>query len=172
MNKINEAQQSQIVQLYLTNDYSQSQLGDMYGVSYAAIHKILNKNGIPGRKSWAQTDYRVCSRCGRKLSISEFYRNKDYWCKECYSDYYHKNKNTDRLYAKYDMTEDDYLEMFEKQNGKCAICGKEVVDERLFVDHNHDTGEVRGLLCRNCNAGIGFLKDDIDLLRSAIKYLS
>lgn len=172
MNKINETQQSQIVKLYITGDYSQKDLGNMYNVSGVAIHKILKKHNIPGRKSWAQTDFRVCSRCGRKLPMSEFYRDRDYWCNECYSDYYHENKSADRQYAKYDMTEDDYLEMLEKQNGKCAICGKEIVDRHLFVDHSHDTGEVRGLLCHHCNIGIGFLRDDVEILRNAIKYLS
>ena len=64
-----------------------------------------------------------------------------------------------------------------KQDGKCAICG---VSERklgkpLCLDHNHITGEVRGLLCNNCNSGIGFLDCDewgADMLRLAINYLT
>ena len=62
--------------------------------------------------------------------------------------------------------------MFEKQGGCCAICGGVNVNgRRLAVDHEHETGKVRGLLCDKCNLAIG-LFDDINNLASAIKYLS
>ena len=70
-------------------------------------------------------------------------------------------------------------EMLEKQGGVCAICGgSEPKDagtghrRRFAVDHCHETGRVRGLLCVNCNSGIGKLKDSPDLLRRALDYLS
>lgn len=58
-------------------------------------------------------------------------------------------------------------------DNRCEICGKTEKDngKRLAVDHNHETGMIRGMLCNNCNLGIGYLKDNIDLLKSAIKYL-
>lgn len=55
------------------------------------------------------------------------------------------------------------------QDGRCAICNKEM--KQVNVDHCHKTQEVRGLLCTACNTGIGKLKDDISVLESAIKYL-
>ncbi|MBA7572888.1 hypothetical protein ES708_14675 [subsurface metagenome] len=64
------------------------------------------------------------------------------------------------------------MELWESQDGKCAICGESFI--KLFntcVDHNHETGEVRGLLCRKCNVAIGFLNDDPELMEKAIKYL-
>ena len=67
--------------------------------------------------------------------------------------------------------------MYEQQNGVCAICGKPETKvqygkiQPLTVDHNHETGKVRGLLCFNCNIAIGKLKDDIVLLEKAIDYL-
>jgi hypothetical protein len=68
-----------------------------------------------------------------------------------------------------------YQTTFEAQCGKCAICGRNNSgrsnSKRFCVDHNHITGEVRGLLCHPCNSGIGKLKDDISLLQSAIHYL-
>ncbi len=72
-----------------------------------------------------------------------------------------------------DMTIERYNEMFEEQNGNCAICGRHEDEFKkiLSVDHNHRTGEVRGLLCNKCNTAIGYLKDDINLLCSAISYL-
>lgn len=70
----------------------------------------------------------------------------------------------------YDLTEEQYDKMFENQNGRCAICfGESKI--KLSVDHCHKTGKVRGLLCRKCNLGIGFLNDSVDFLSRAIKYL-
>jgi hypothetical protein len=73
------------------------------------------------------------------------------------------------------ITESEYLNMWSKQEGKCAICGipeHRCSKGKLFIDHNHVTNKVRGLLCSNCNSGIGFLKDNIGTLLKAIEYLS
>lgn len=73
----------------------------------------------------------------------------------------------------------EYERMLEEQNGVCAICGgkETAIDNRtkqarrLAVDHDHTTGEVRKLLCRGCNTGLGSFKDSPDLLRKAAVYL-
>lgn len=81
------------------------------------------------------------------------------------------------LRRNYGITVDEYDEMLYKQNGVCKICGGIETSsnkwgiKRLAVDHNHDTGKVRGLLCNNCNRGLGLLKDSTELLSNAIKYL-
>jgi hypothetical protein len=62
-----------------------------------------------------------------------------------------------------------FMEKLKEQDYKCAICHRS--PKRLFVDHDHDDGQNRGLLCSCCNSGIGMLKDDIALLRAAIAYL-
>ena len=74
---------------------------------------------------------------------------------------------------KFGISPETYIEMLDKQNSRCAICGRhqEELPKRMAVDHNHDTGKVRGLLCGNCNTGIGNLRDSIDMLRKAIDYL-
>lgn len=80
-----------------------------------------------------------------------------------------------RIKARYGMTEDDYIVMLAAQDGLCAICkSSDPGHGNTFfcVDHNHDTGVVRGLLCKDCNTGIGMLKDSPTVLRSAIEYLS
>lgn len=71
------------------------------------------------------------------------------------------------------MTYDRYLQMLESQNNCCAICGshQDNFKRQLCVDHNHETGKARGLLCDACNGGIGKLKDSIELLEKAINYL-
>lgn len=71
------------------------------------------------------------------------------------------------------MTYEKYLNMLETQKECCAICGihKNEFKRQLSVDHNHNTGISRGLLCDACNGGIGRLKDSVSMLEKAIKYL-
>ncbi len=77
-----------------------------------------------------------------------------------------------KLKSIYGITFQQFTLMMELQNGVCAICKQpESRNQRLCVDHNHDTGEVRGLLCFACNAGIGFLQDSSDVLEKAKQYL-
>lgn len=80
-------------------------------------------------------------------------------------------KRTKRVYG---VDLDQYNEMFNNQNGCCAICGTHQTDltRSLAVDHCHSNGNVRGLLCSNCNLMIGHAKDNIDTLLSAICYLN
>jgi hypothetical protein len=78
---------------------------------------------------------------------------------------------------KFGITVDDYSRLFTKQGGRCAICGRPETATRggktkwLAVDHDHETGKVRGLLCQTCNSALGLLNDDITLLLSARDYL-
>lgn len=78
----------------------------------------------------------------------------------------------------YGITAEDYYNILAAQNNKCAVCESEEVNSsrvtsgKLFIDHCHDTGKVRGLLCSKCNHGIGLLNDDTALLQKAIEYLN
>lgn len=102
-------------------------------------------------------------------------RNPDY-----FKSYYQKNKESIRarirrnyFLKQYGLTEDQLSEMFESQGGVCAICGKACdVLASLYVDHCHETGDVRGLLCQRCNTALGLLRDDIGVLARAFQYLS
>lgn len=89
-----------------------------------------------------------------------------------------KNKHQEyrkevRLKYKYGISMEQYNEMFENQNGLCKICeykfGQRPSD--CYVDHDHKTKEVRGLLCQHCNMALGGFKDNIDSLHKAIAYL-
>ncbi len=83
-----------------------------------------------------------------------------------------RNKVTS-LSRYFDMTPDQYQELLEQQGGVCAICREEApADSRLHIDHDHSDGQVRGLLCRDCNHGLGRFKDDPVLLERAIAYLA
>lgn len=79
-----------------------------------------------------------------------------------------------RLKSEFGINIDIYNEMLKAQNGQCAICGSKFADKAgrmLHVDHCHKTGKVRGLLCTNCNTGLGKFKDDPSLMLKAIAYL-
>jgi hypothetical protein len=78
------------------------------------------------------------------------------------------------LMQNYNITEEQYTDMLKAQNGCCAICGtdKPTGKWKVFaVDHDHETGQVRELLCNECNRGIGLLKDSPELLIKAADYL-
>lgn len=74
--------------------------------------------------------------------------------------------------SKHGITAEEYQELYDKffeaQGGVCRICG---MDDKLVLDHNHETGEYRGLLCNKCNRGLGYFQDDPDVLLSAYQYL-
>jgi hypothetical protein len=71
---------------------------------------------------------------------------------------------------KYGITLCQYWDIVKAQDGRCAICGA-VTQKRLFIDHDHITGKVRGLLCSSCNNGLGQFKDSTTALKQAIVYL-
>lgn len=79
------------------------------------------------------------------------------------------------LKQQYGLSVQEYLLLIQKQNGGCAICGGKNIRKNnktgLCVDHNHITGNTRGLLCDQCNRGLGLLKDSVDILSKAVKYL-
>jgi len=86
-----------------------------------------------------------------------------------------ENNHKYRIQYEYKMSKEEYDQLFKDQNGQCAICKTEKPykkDGKSFaVDHDHKSGEIRGLLCSNCNSGLGHFKDDPSLLQSAIDYL-
>ncbi len=144
---------------------------------------------------------KFCSECNFYLPISKFKKvttqsslkkNRDgyYWCcSDCYKNkawiYSIGKEPTNRKFRRrfkrerriisvkniYGLTEVEYTKKINEQNNICAICGKKDIGKVLCVDHDHDTGKVRGLLCNNCNIGLGNFKDNIKIIQSAIVYL-
>ena len=82
---------------------------------------------------------------------------------------YWKDPLKNKLY-KFNINKEQYNQMFTSQDGKCAICNNEM--KVINIDHCHETNIVRGLLCTSCNTGIGKLKEDINIMKSAINYLT
>ncbi|MDE1766548.1 MAG: endonuclease VII domain-containing protein [Thaumarchaeota archaeon] len=76
-------------------------------------------------------------------------------------------------YRRFGLTKETLRDLYEKQNGICAICFRSGTDKGgLVLDHDHKTNKIRGLLCYNCNIGLGHFKDDPALLELAKQYLS
>ena len=130
---------------------------------------------------------KTCSKCGIEKALSDFSTDKKskdgkhYWCRGCISiasakwakDNPEVFKNY-QLKRKYGISLEKYNEMYTTQNGCCAICGEhqDAFSRSLAVDHCHETEEVRGLLCTNCNTAIGKFKDDVSIVLKAVAYLT
>jgi len=120
-----------------------------------------------------------CRKCGVDKDKSEYYK-KHLDCKPCVlaqrRKHYAENKDLYRekeLKKNYNLSLAEYEDMYEEQEGCCAICGTFVCSsgKLLSVDHDHTTGQVRGLLCLNCNTAIGKFNDNQDLLYRAADYI-
>lgn len=139
-----------------------------------------------------------CPCCDEVKPTTEFTRNKEKngklgfycYCKECANKKHKKYRidnpeNSKRAHRKsklkrlYGLTIEDVEIMLKNQNSRCAICGRELflhgtsADKNKIarVDHNHETGEVRGLLCDKCNRGLGYFDDNEEYLIKAASYL-
>lgn len=139
---------------------------------------------------------KTCTTCKELKSLSEFFNykaskdGKSYRCKVCDSlarAAYHKKhyevvrvnlRNAQRKH-KYGLGQESFKLLYEQQSGLCAICSTELSDKfsrhhepnKLVIDHCHQSGKVRGLLCTMCNKALGLFKDNPINLENAIKYL-
>jgi hypothetical protein len=142
--------------------------------------------------------YKVCGKCGRRRRASSFGLRPNghtlaSYCKTCIKSYNaaksrkhwasmtpaqraaaHRSNRSFRLNQKYGLNADAYAAQLALQGGVCAICGSSDPGKgrRYFsVDHDHETGAVRGLLCAPCNRGLGLLCDDLSTVEAAARYL-
>lgn len=112
---------------------------------------------------------RKCKVMFKPLAPSHLYCS-DSCAKETLSNRYYK-----RMYG---VTLDDVTDMHSEQGGVCGICGDKGFSmakrykNQIVVDHDHTTGKVRGLLCHNCNRGLGLFKDSVERLQKAVEYLN
>jgi hypothetical protein len=137
------------------------------------------------RKFWGDSIKKppCCPSCG-ETDIARFYVDAKGGrttkvCKACHKEAckerWHARDWLDRWASrnyKYGVTKEFLIELYQKQEGKCKICGTKPSTQRgLHVDHCHTTGAVRGLLCHGCNTGIGAMKENPEILSKAIEYL-
>lgn len=133
---------------------------------------------------------KTCSKCEKERDLSFFFVNKsrsdgvDSQCKMCADEYNRtwKEANTEkraiyafrtRLKKNFGITEKQYEQLLDKQNNCCALCQKPATnfDRRLAVDHDHETGRIRGLLCYYCNHKLIGRHKDGNLLRRMADYV-
>ncbi len=126
---------------------------------------------------YAELERKKCKNCGEKKDIKEFKvfkkNGKDYprpFCKACAKLEYFKQD----LWKHYRIRFPEYQALYNEQAGRCACCGahESIFKRSLHVDHDHKTGKVRGLLCTQCNPGIGYFQHSIERLEMAITYLN
>jgi protein-arginine kinase activator protein McsA len=130
---------------------------------------------------------KTCTKCNHNKTLDDFHNSsstkdgKSYVCKLCASERsklwtkanFIRRKNNLLKYL-YNVDIQQYNDLLKQQNYSCAICKRNESEfkNKLAVDHCHTTLKIRGLLCDNCNKAIGYLKDDVSVLKVAISYLN
>lgn len=114
-----------------------------------------------------------CAMCGKPKPEGWYHS----YCRSCQSAYakayrkgYRKGKKQ-RNNKYYILSDTEKVTLYEFQQRRCGICSREMLFDDVQVDHCHDAGEVRGLLCTSCNVGLGYFKDSREYLLSAVTYL-
>ena len=128
---------------------------------------------------------KTCTKCHKEQQVSEFWVDRSkkdglksncITCMKKGAKAYRKTKHYRHVRRRYyyGITKSEYLEMFRRQNGKCAICGISHLEltKGLCVDHIHSINQIRGLLCQSCNCMLGMAKENRQILANAIKYLN
>ena len=130
----------------------------------------------------------ICACCKQSKPETEFAKcsakknGRQSYCRPCATSrrqmspfkYNPKAERTAQIKYKYGLTLECFEALWTSQDGKCAICDQALstTEKRGHaIDHNHETGKVRGLLCSGCNTGLGLMQDSESVLSSAIKYL-
>lgn len=128
-----------------------------------------DKRHLDGHTSW-------CRICVNSYNNARHHSTKSFYKKDYSSN---PNKYTNkRLIAQYGITLEQYNSMLVDQNNSCAVCNRSetALDKNgklkaLSVDHCHDTGKIRGLLCDSCNRAEGFLQSNVDIIRKLADYV-
>jgi hypothetical protein len=130
-----------------------------------------------------QTTLKTCTTCGETKPLDEFYAHPQMRerrlnsCKECrkaYSRAWHKAGGGKK--SRYGITPEQYAELLAEQGNACAICTTEFLidhgDRGPHIDHDHRSGQVRGLLCKGCNARLGWLERRQERILNYLGFLS
>lgn len=141
------------------------------------------RNGVSARM-FLEEGVKRCPRCGQIKLFSDFTKRGKYCvsrCQECMSEIYYENADDIREIRRehrIGVSPGTYELLIALHGEVCAICGadkpggKGAANNQFCIDHDHETGKIRGLLCTSCNVGIGMLRHNTELLNAAIDYLS
>lgn len=150
----------------------------MFVSDQVKLHECVNGHEASEKNTYVYPNGTTgCRACRREASLKYHFKNRDR-CIGMQKTWRSKNPekvkafNNRRTLRAYGIESKDFQVALFEQNGVCKICKNPPEDGRaLAIDHCHDTGKFRGLLCRKCNSAIGLLGHDIEVLSSAIKYL-
>lgn len=146
---------------------------------YCSVSCRTRAGHIRRQEKASKLTHKVCPGCEEDKPIDQYTNPWVHYCRPCTNakarERYIAKGGSDFAYAQslkynYSLTMEEYQVRVKAQGGRCAICGEES-DRRLHVDHNHETGAVRDLLCEWCNHAIGKAKDDPARLRAMADYL-
>jgi hypothetical protein len=131
---------------------------------------------MPNNKRTVIDGKAECRHCNEWKSVKSFVSNNRRLlgiCSICKSCRNYKLKDKRRHHTKYGLNDAQYSSLKQHFGNRCGICGKTEKENKrkLAIDHEHDSGRVRGILCRNCNAGIGLLGDNLQGVTKALQYL-
>lgn len=140
-------------------------------------HHFVGNPYVKGKRKLfdINRDSKVCSLCGTDQPLTEFYKfSRSYdglksYCKSCA-----KLMGKQERLAKFGLTPSQFQEMIKNQRNQCAICSSIFTLKKARlpqVDHDHETGQVRALLCSSCNLGLGHFKDNIQIFKKSIQYI-
>lgn len=122
------------------------------------------KDGRQGQCKACRRARRLTQRAKPEVLEAIKQRNRDWWLRKNQAD--PEYRRATMLAWRYGISPEDYDRMLEAQHGRCLFCNLEhSADKPLVVDHNHSTGEVRGLLCRSCNACLGWYENHRNLVK-------
>lgn len=141
---------------------------------------------------FVDSTHKECSWCSEIKLHSEFHKDRNapsgltYYCISCATaktrahhqrtkniEDYQRRKRNSYYKMTYGISLNDYEEILQAQRNQCAICGVALksTGTHTHLDHDHHTGRIRGVLCTNCNRGLGHFKDNLSILEKAIEYL-
>lgn len=182
---------ARIIELYNTR-MGVHKIGELLGISSYRVLAVLSDEGVPrrgrgggnpsdkkpGKLRFHESGLVTCMDCRQQKDPDDFVRHrmKDgsvhyVYCKPCQR----KRRTLTDIKTKYKISEQEYEQLNAAQGGQCAICGNPETAKRktrLAIDHCHQTGKVRALLCSYCNQGIGHFFEDVARLQAAIDYLN
>ena len=132
--------------------------------------EFLQRKDRPSRRSYCNDCAAVKSKKWRQDNPDRASDQSRNW-REANVDAYRARQRKNHIRRTYGIEEADYQALCAEQDHACAICCSPMAEVRMVVDHDHSTGEVRGILCVTCNTGIGMLRDDYQLVQRALDYL-
>lgn len=131
-----------------------------------------NKHIKEFTKSSIKGNYPNCKNCCSLNSKKKKYKKrKPSERNKAFLSYYRRRLTINK---KFNLTTAELMEMMDNQKGCCLICGKSLDNKngRYCIDHCHNSGKVRGLLCVKCNSGLGMFNDNLNIIKNAVEYLT